>query len=219
MLSSDIMNYRKRIAYAVLFAVAMGYFEAAVVVYLRQIFYPEGFSFPLKMISNHLLKVELGREFCTMIMLTVAAALAGRRFWERFGYFVIMFGVWDIFYYVWLKVTIGWPPSVFDWDILFLIPLPWIGPVIAPALISAVMIITGILIVRLYAQGRAFHPTIITWIFALIGTGAILYSFMRDTDAALHQQMPSPYLYSFLLMGLICYAIAFWHSYRKTLSS
>ncbi len=211
------MNYRTRIVYAVVFAVAMGYFEAAVVVYLRQIFYPGGFSFPLKMIPTHLLKVELAREFSTMIMLAAAAALAGKRFWERFGYFIVMFGVWDIFYYVWLKAAIGWPATLFDWDILFLIPLPWIGPVIAPVLISIMMIIAGIVIVRLYAYNRSFRPTLITWIVALIGTAAILFSFMRDTNATLHQQMPSPYWYSFLLIGLICYAIAFWHSYRKSI--
>lgn len=210
------MNYRKRIAYAIIFAVAMGYFEAAVVVYLRQIFYPEGFSFPLKVISTRLLAVELGRECATMVMLAAAAALAGKRFWERFAYFILLFGAWDIFYYIWLSVTIGWPASVFDWDILFLIPLPWIGPVIAPVVISIIMIIAGILIVRLYAHGRFFHPTLITWIASLIGTGAILFSFMRDTDATLHQRMPSPYLYSFLLIGLICYAIAFRHTYRNS---
>jgi hypothetical protein len=218
MSSLDVIDYRKRIAYAVIFAVAMGYFEAAVVVYLRQIFYPGGFSFPLKIIPTNLLKVELAREFATMIMLAAAAALAGKRFWERFGYFIIMFGIWDIFYYVWLNVAIAWPASFFDWDILFLIPLPWIGPVIAPVLISIMMIISGVIIVRLFARGRSFCPTVLAWVFALIGTAAILFSFMRDTDATLHQRMPSPYLYSFLLIGLICYAIAFWHSYRNSKS-
>ncbi len=160
--------------------------------------------------------VELGRELSTIVMLAAVACIAAKRFWERFGYFLVIFGVWDIFYYVWLKVTIGWPSSLFDWDILFLIPLPWIGPVIAPVLLSVVMIVTGIMIIQLYARGRIFRPTAITWILAILGTLVILYSFMRDTDATLRQHMPSPYLYSFLLIGLICYAFAFWHSYRKT---
>jgi len=208
-------RYRARLAYAIIFGIAMAYFEAAVVVYLREIFYPGGFEFPLTEISAHLLAVELGRELSTIIMLAAVAFIAGMKFWERFGYFIVVFGVWDIFYYVWLKVTIGWPSSLFEWDILFLIPLPWIGPVIAPVLISVMMIVFGIMIVRRYACGHAFRPTVTTWILATLGTLIILYSFMRDTDATLHQQMPSPYLYSFLLIGLICYAIAFWCSYRR----
>ena len=40
-----------------LYAVAMGYLEAAVVVYLRAIYYPEGFSFPLKPMDAGILGV------------------------------------------------------------------------------------------------------------------------------------------------------------------
>ncbi len=210
-------RFRWRLGCAIVFAVAMAYFEAAVVVYLHEIFYPGGFEFPLTAISTRLLAVELGRELSTMLMLAAVAFIAGKKSWERFGYFIVIFGIWDIFYYVWLNVTIGWPSSLFEWDILFLIPLPWIGPVIAPILISIMMTVTGIMILRHFAVGRAFRPTPASWILAIIGTLVILFSFMRDTDATLSQQMPSPYLYSFLLIGLICYAIAFWHSYRRSL--
>lgn len=210
-------SFRRRLGCAIVFGITMAYFEAAVVVYLREIFYPGGFEFPLTAISTHLLAVELGRELSTMLMLSAVAFIAGRKFWERFGYFIVIFGIWDIFYYVWLNVTIGWPSSLFEWDILFLIPLPWIGPVIAPILISIMMTVTGIMILRLFAGGRAFRPTPASWTLAIIGTLVMLFSFMRDTDATLRQQMPSPYLYSFLLIGLICYAVAFWHSYRRSL--
>ncbi len=59
------------------FALAMGYMEAAIVVYLRQLYYPQGFSFPL---ANTMLEpvfvIELGRELATIVILTVAAWLA-----------------------------------------------------------------------------------------------------------------------------------------------
>jgi hypothetical protein len=55
----------------------------------------------------------------------------------------LAFGVWDIFYYVFLKVLTGWPHSLMDWDILFLLPLPWWGPVIAPVSIAVLMILWG----------------------------------------------------------------------------
>ena len=80
--------------------------------------------------------VELTREFATMIMLFAVGFLAGRTWRTRIGYAAIAFGVWDIFYYVFLKIMCGWPHSVLDWDVLFLLPMPWWGPVLAPVLIS-----------------------------------------------------------------------------------
>ena len=55
----------------------------------------------------------------------------------RVGAFALAMGVWDIFYYVFLWVFTGWPASIVDPDVLFLIPLPWWGPVISPTLIAA----------------------------------------------------------------------------------
>ena len=105
------------------FGIAMGFVEAAVVVYLREIIYPEGFCFPLKEIPSNLLFVETAREVATIIMLIAIALLAGRTLDEKISYFLYSFGIWDIFYYIWLKVTLNWPPSLLTKDILFLIPL------------------------------------------------------------------------------------------------
>jgi hypothetical protein len=87
--------------------------------------------------------VELPREFATMVMLFAVGVLAGRTWRARIGYAAVAFGVWDIFYYVFLKMMCGWPHSLLDWDILFLLPLPWWGPVLAPVLISLLMILWG----------------------------------------------------------------------------
>ncbi|MDD4051241.1 MAG: hypothetical protein PHR28_05000 [candidate division Zixibacteria bacterium] len=198
------------------FAVAMAYVEAAVVVYLRGLFYPDGFSLPLKVIPGRYIAVELFRELATMVMIATVAGLAGKRFWERFGYFLILFGVWDIFYYVWLAITLGWPVSLMDWDILFLIPLPWIGPVIAPVAISCGMIIAGYLIIRRFASGGYFRATWPAWILSLGATAIILSSFMGDTDATLRLQQPRPYHYGLLVAGLVLYGLAFVHAYLKS---
>ncbi len=207
----------KQLTVVLLFAVAMAYVEAAVVVYLRQLYYPGGFSFPLQPMPNVFIAVELGREFATLVMLATVTWLAGRTSWSRFAWFLAAFGVWDIFYYIWLKVTLDWPASILDWDILFLIPLPWIGPVIAPVLIAVLMIVAGLMILRIENRGRSFKPPQSTWIISLIGTGIILYSFMHDTDATLRFQHPEPYAYSLLIVGLVCYLIAMALSYRRTL--
>ena len=206
----------RKIFWILVFSIAMALVEAAVVAYLRALYYPEGFAFPLELITVRHFIVELGREAATIFMLLSVAALSGKRFWEKFAYFVICFGFWDIFYYVWLKLALGWPSSLLDWDILFLIPLPWIGPVIAPVSIAIMMILAGLLIIALYKRGYDFRPSFLTWVLTIIGTLTILYSFMRDTGAGLHQQMPLPYRYDLLIAGEILYVLALFLAWRNT---
>ncbi len=201
-----------------MFAIAFGYLEASVVVYLRNLYYPDGFSFPLVIIPSHPLVVELFRELSTLVMLASVAFLVGRRFWECFGYFIILFGIWDIFFYLWLKATINWPPSLFTWDILFLLPIPWIGPVIAPVLVSVLMIGCGTMLTYKYATKAdyRFQPPLLAWLLSLAGIAVILYSFMYDTAATFRQQLPQPYPYALLVIGLLLLLGAFAVSYRRS---
>lgn len=199
-----------------IFSIAFAVVESAVVIYLRQIYYPNGFHFPLSIIPLKMLGVELFREFATLVMLVSIGVLAGKNLWERFAYFMFSFGMWDIFFYAWLKVLIHWPASLFEWDILFLIPLPWIGPVIAPVIISVILILSAITILSIYDKNRTFTPPLSSWIFTLAGTAMILYSFMKDTAATLHQQMPQPYGYGYLAVGIGLYIAALAVSYRNS---
>ncbi|MBM2845265.1 MAG: hypothetical protein HW407_577, partial [Bacteroidetes bacterium] len=191
------------------FGVAFAFVESSVVVYLRSIYYPDGFAFPLKLISQQHLTVELAREAATIVMLAAVGFLVGSKAWERFGYFLVAFGVWDIFYYVWLKVILDWPASLSDWDILFLIPLPWIGPVIAPVLISLLMIVCGLTIAVRFEGRKFFHPNRWSWMLAIAGTLVVLYSFMTDTEATLNGRQPAPYQYALLALSLVVYAVSF----------
>ena len=206
----------RKILWIIVFSISMAFVEAGVVIYLRALYYPDGFAFPLEIITKRHFIVEIGREAATIFMLISVAALSGKRFWEKFAYFLICFGFWDIFYYIWLKIVIGWPSSLLDWDILFLIPLPWIGPVIAPVSIAIIMILTGLLITFLYKRGYDFQPSSLAWVLAIIGTIVILYSFMRDTGAGLHQHMPLPYIYEALIAGEILYLLALFFAWRNT---
>ena len=194
----------------------MAFVEAGVVIYLRDIYYPEGFTFPLNIITKRHFFVEIGRESATIFMLISIAALSGKRFWEKFAYFIICFGFWDIFYYICLKIAIGWPTSLLDWDILFLIPLPWIGPVIAPVTIAIMMILTGLFIILLFKKGYNFQPSSLAWVLTMVGTILILYSFMRDIGAGLHQHIPLPYRYEVLIAGEILYLLAIFFAWRNT---
>ncbi len=98
------MNSRARWLTVVIFAVAMAWVEAAAVFYLRTLvdriepYQPD----PLPLIEP-LGAVELAREAATLVMLLAVGMLAGRTLRSRLGYTAVAFGVWDIFYYVFLK--------------------------------------------------------------------------------------------------------------------
>lgn len=131
----------QRFAIVSLFAISMGFLEAIVVVYLREMFYPGGFQFPLVNMSHEIFNIELVREITTIVMLACIGLLTGKTIYEKLGWFLFAFGIWDIFYYAGLKLILGWPPLWLTWDILFLIPVTWIGPVLAPIICSITMII------------------------------------------------------------------------------
>jgi hypothetical protein len=163
-----------------IFAVAMGFLEGIVVVYLRQVYYPKGFDFPLTLLSPEMLKVEWLREIATIIMLGAIAWLAGKNFIQKLSYFLFTFAIWDISYYVALKLILDWPASWLTWDILFLIPIPWLGPVLAPVICSVTMIVMALLYVFLPERGKPVTIRISDWLLVLGGSAFIFYTFIRD---------------------------------------
>jgi len=162
------------------FAIAMGFLEAIVVVYLRQIYYPMGFDFPLTILSPSMYSIELLREAVTLIMLVIIGIIAGKNNLQKFSYFIFCFGVWDIFYYVGLKTLIDWPTSLLTWDVLFLIPVPWVGPVLAPVICSLTMIFLAMCIVYPQEKGYIISLKFKEWSLILIGSFIILYTFTWD---------------------------------------
>src|SRR5258708_32655957 len=155
---------RARWMLVVTFAAGMAWVEAACVYYLRvrvdrvQPYQP----IPLP-IRGVLGEVELVREGATLLMLAMTGMLAGRRWRARVGYAAIAFGFWDILYYVFLRIVSGWPASLFDWDILFLLPLPWWGPVLAPVCIATLMIAWGTHVTQSPRRVLTTGFTRVTW--------------------------------------------------------
>lgn len=152
-----------------IFAIAMAFVETTVVLYLRKLYYAGGFSFPLTQnIPVSVVVIEWIREICTLIMLLTIAFIAAKKVYQKFAYFIFAFAVWDIFYYIWLKILLDWPASLLTWDVLFLIPLPWASPVIAPIIVSFTMIFLSLTIVFSHIKRIKF----IEWV--LMAAGAIL---------------------------------------------
>jgi hypothetical protein len=195
------------------YAAAMAYLEAAVVVYLRELFHPAGFSFPLMPIEPRMAVAEIGREVATVIMIGAVAQLAGGCARDRFAAFAFVFGVWDILYYAWLKILIGWPQGWFDPDVLFLIPEPWVGPVIAPMLVALFLILLAF-ILRPARPGETSPPRIgiLDWALLLAGAALVLWSFLEPNlgTAALDRPAvyPERYAWEAFCAGLLLGAIA-----------
>jgi hypothetical protein len=172
----------KKLCIVVVFGIAFAYIESAVVVYLRTISHPEGFTFPLKTfgltpLRKQLLLTEIGREAATIVLIATAARLFGRNRREQTAYFLVIFAIWDIFYYVWLKILINWPASLIDWDILFLIPVVWASPVLYPVLISVALFAFAVAILYYSSLGHSIKMAAIDWIIMSAAGVIIIISF------------------------------------------
>ena len=168
------------ILWLTVFSVAMGFMETAVVVYLRKIYYPNGFQFPLVPIDNDIILTEIIREAATLIMLIGAGIFTGRNRSEKFGFFLFSFAIWDIFYYVFLKVLLDWPASLLTWDVLFLIPVTWVGPVIGPVINSITMILFALILTRFIDKKDSVTIKSKEWFLLIIGSIVVILSYTLD---------------------------------------
>ena len=191
----------KQLFWLMIWGVAFGYIEAAVVVYLREIYYPEGFSFPLVMIQDRIMLTEVLREAATLIIILATVCLAYKRLQSRIAAFVVLFGVWDIFYYIFLKLFLNWPESLSTLDILFLIPEPWVGPAWAPILVSIGFIYAGTAILMHNYQNHFLNFSrgfILLELFAVL---IIIVSFLIPGLSVLEQTLPTHFPWYLFLTG------------------
>jgi hypothetical protein len=168
---------KNTIAVIIIFSIAMAALESAVVVYLRALYYPEGFTVVFKLINEKIVLIEITREVATLIMIWSVAYLTSKTRYERLPYFLLCFAVWDIFYYIWLKVFIDWPSSFFEWDILFLIPFTWLGPVLSPVICSLTMIVLSFVLLH---PANEIKITATSKALLTLGSLLILYTFLFD---------------------------------------
>ena len=207
---------KKNLFWLIVWGVAFGYMEAAVVVYLREIYYPEGFAFPLVIIQGRIMLTEVLRETATLFIMWATVYLVYKRLQSRVAAFVVLFGVWDIFYYIFLKLLLNWPESLGTWDILFLIPAPWLGPVWAPVLVSIGFIYAGTAILIRNHQNRFSHfgrGFILLELFAAL---LIIISFIIPGSSVVEQTLPSHFPWYIFLIGFLTgIGVFLYHFYRS----
>jgi len=136
----------KRLPILTIFGIAMGWWEGVVVVYIRkilQMFVADLTGIVMEQVPPDLLFIERTREAATIIILVTIALLLEKKWLRRVATFLWVFAIWDIFYYITLKILINWPPSLSTIDCLFLIPCPLIAPVWAPLITMAGFLIVA----------------------------------------------------------------------------
>jgi hypothetical protein len=201
--SAGKMSLKQTCATITLFAIAMAFLEATVVLYLRLLYYPNGSLFPLVAIPKSIITVEILREVATLIMLAAVAWLSGRSVRARLSCFFIAFGIWDIFYYVFLRVVINWPSSLLTDDVLFLIPLPWVGPVLAPILVSLCLIAAGAVVLFRESGGHPIHVTPLRLTIICLGGALVVSSFLQNSGAVIHQQPLAAFNWFLFTTGIL----------------
>lgn len=204
------------LGWLILFGIGFGFVEAAVVVYLRSLYYPQGFSFPLVLPENHIMRVEAIREAATILMLFAVAMLARRRAWARFGAFCVVFGVWDLVYYLGLRAAIGWPENLGTWDVLFLLPAPWLGPVWTAALIALSLVVAGAWIMSFSDRGGRPRVRWWLWLGALASFGLLVGSFVAAGAGMSQAAAPGPFPFIPYVLGLVLGWVIFYQAFGRS---
>ncbi len=177
----DSLSVKTRLISVILFAIAMGLLEAICVAYIRQIIFPPDGNIANTPISDFNFTLEAIRESMTIIMITTLSILAAFNWRTRLAMFFLAFGIWDIFYYVGLKIFLDWPATIMDWDTLFLIPVAWYSPIIVPILISTYFIISSIFIILHESNGTNLRFNFTVVILQFLGFAVWFYSFVNNS--------------------------------------
>ena len=194
------MKNRERTAYTVVgvLALAFGWIEAVAVVYLREIYtrelslqgagYLPNLQITLVSLPSRLVSLEMVREVCTIVVLGAVAWLAGRRPAARAGAFRLAFGIWDLAYYGVLRLVASWPDSLSTWDILFLIPLPWVAPIWAPMTVAALFVLAGSYLFWTPDRERQYRLTDIGVL--TLSVALTIAAFLFESDSVMDRRIP-----------------------------
>lgn len=207
---SDSSGFLRRAMIVGAYAFSMAYLESAVVVYLqRALSMTPATLFPLRdqTTLGGLGSIELGREVATLVMLVTLGWLAGRTPLERLAWTSVAFGIWDIGYYFWLWVFIGWPSSLGTTDLLFLIPVPWVAPVWAPMLVSLALTVFGLSVARRIRGGLPMILQPKHWLLLVVGGLVVIGSFTLDAAHILDGGMPSAFAWPVFVVGVALAAL------------
>jgi hypothetical protein len=199
-LGVEMADQERRARYVGIWVLALvfGWIETSVVVYLREISVREGalptisdltnLQITLASLPDRLVALEIAREACTLVLLAAVGWLAGRRPSDRIGAFFTAFGIWDLTYYAVLRFVSGWPGSISTWDILFLIPSPWVAPVWAPVTVATLLVLGGSYLFWTADHARRYRWTDVGVL--LTSVGLTVAAFLVESKTVVDHQVP-----------------------------
>jgi hypothetical protein len=210
----------RKIVWLSLYAIAMAQVEASLVIHLRTIYSAEPLEiFPLSLFTTRDLIMELVRELATLVMILSVALLSARGFTRVFAAFVFVFGLWDLFYYLWLKIMMGWPLSWMEWDVLFLLPWIWLGPWLTPALIALLFVVWGGWVLYSPREIRFARNNAVLFVLGvLLALAAFLQPaafVLWEGKAALQGFQPEGFWWFLFLLGYLLMVVGLWRTTRK----
>lgn len=206
---------KRNLIWLIIWGIGFALIEAAVVVYLRKIYYPTGFQFPVAPVDWDIAGVEIAREAATLIVMWAVAELSQVRFQQKLAVFMVLFGIWDFFYYLFLKIISGWPESLATLDVVFLIPRPWVGPIWAPVLISLGLVYAGVSVLRDAEKGVAIRYDKKFWFLEIAAGVVIIASFLQAGAHLISETTPDPFPWYLFLAGFGVGFGTFLHARRK----
>lgn len=111
-------------------------------------------------------------------MLITVAFICSKNAIHRFAYFLLSFAIWDLCYYIFLKILLNWPESIFTWDILFLIPIPWLGTGIGAVILSMLMLVFSFVLLKFKPETVQILITFPSLIKLVTGSLVTIFSFI-----------------------------------------
>ena len=135
-------------------------------------------------------------------MLATVGWLAGRSALERLAWTAVAFGTWDVLYYAWLWVFIGWPPSLGTWDLLFLIPVPWAGPVATPVIVSLALVGFGLWAARRLRAGPPVRVGPAQLAAGLLGGLIVVVAFCWNAPLLVNGGVPTEFPWAVFAAGM-----------------
>ena len=209
------MSVTRQLFWLMVWGVAFAYIEASVVVYLREIYYPDGFAFPVVIAETHMALTEVVRELATLLIMWATVNLTYQMLQSKMAAFMVIFGIWDIFYYIFLKIILNWPEALTSWDILFLIPIPWVGPIWAPIVVSIGLIYAGSTILIQNEEGHFLDFDRKFILLEFVAAIIIIVSFLIPGYAVITESIPNNFPYYLFwtgfIMGLGTFLYQFYH--------
>ncbi|MCF7885109.1 MAG: hypothetical protein K9M80_01320 [Candidatus Marinimicrobia bacterium] len=171
--------------------------------------------FPVIVIQNKHLIIEIFREIFSLTVVFLIAYLSGNNYREKFAALMFTFGLWDIFYYIWLFIIHQWPPSWMTWDVLYRVPIMWTGPVIAPLIVSVCLVSSALIIFYIEHNKIEIEFTSGMWIFEIIAGTGVIISFVWNSQSTLRGAWPGGFPWWLFLPSILLGLIVFYYALIK----